>query len=94
MRIQGEGKFERTPVLENCAFFTCVQCGYCGYLIVGGSARELLDEEEQHAIECKATHGVIGAGNLRTHEQKHQVVRETRVRRWITAVYISIARWL
>ena len=65
MQIQGEGKFERTPVLENCAFFTCVQCGYCGYLIVGGSATELLDEEEQHAIECKATHGLIGAGNLR-----------------------------
>jgi hypothetical protein len=94
MQIQGEGKFERTPVLENCAFFTCVQCGYCGYLIVGGSATELLDEEEQHAIECKATHGLIGAGNLRAHEQKHRIFRETRVLRWITAVYISIARWL
>ena len=64
MQIQTEGKFERTPVLENCAFFTCVQCGHCGYLILGGSAKELRDEEEQHAIECKATHGLIGAGNL------------------------------
>jgi hypothetical protein len=94
MQIQGEGKFERTPVLENCAFFTCVQCGYCGYLIVGGSATELLDEEEQHAIECKATHGLIGAGNLRAHGQKHRVIREARVLRWITALFIAIARWL
>ena len=94
MQIQGEGKFERTPVLENCAFFTCVQCGYCGYLIVGGSATELLDEEEQHEIECKATHGLIATGNLRAHERKLRVFRETRVLRWITAVYISITRWL
>jgi len=94
MQTQGEGKVERTPVLENCAFFTCVQCGYCGYLIVGGSATELLDEEEQHAIECKATHSLIGAGNLRAHEQKYRVLRETRVLRRSTAVFISIARWL
>jgi len=94
MQIQGEGKVERTPVLENRAFFTCVECGYCGYLIVGGSAKELLDEEEQHAIECKATHGVIGAGNLRAHEQEHRVFRKTRILRWITAAYIAIARWL
>jgi hypothetical protein len=94
MQIQGEAKFERTPVLENCAFFTCGQCRYCGYLIVGGSATELLDEEEQHAIECKATHSLIGTGNLRPHEQKPRVFRKTRVLRWITAVYISIAKWL
>jgi hypothetical protein len=94
MQIQREGKVERTPVLENCAFFTWVQCGYCGYLILGGSAAVLLDEEEQHAVECKATHGLIGAGNLRAHEQKHRVLRETRVLRWSTAVFISIARWL
>ena len=92
MQIQGEGKVEHTPVLENCAFFTRVQCGYCGYLIVGGSATELLDEEEQHAIECKATHGLMGAGNLRAHEQK--VFRKTCILKWITAAYISIARWL
>jgi membrane protein DedA with SNARE-associated domain len=61
IQIQGEDKVEPTPVLENCAFFTCVQCGHCGYLIVGGSATELLGEEEQHAIDCKATHGLIGA---------------------------------
>jgi len=94
MQIQGEGKVERTPVLENCAFFTCVQCGYCGYLMVGGSATELLDEEEKHAIECKATHGLIGAGKLRAHEPKHQVLREARVPNWITALFVAIARWL
>jgi hypothetical protein len=94
MQIQEDDKFERTPVLENCAFFTCVQCGYCGYLIVGGSATELLDEEEQHAIECKATHGLIGTGNLRAHEQEASGFTETRVLRWISAVYTSIARWL
>src|SRR5439155_15520951 len=32
MQNQGESEFARTSVLENCAFFTCVQCGYCGYL--------------------------------------------------------------
>jgi len=46
MQNQGESEFARTSVLENCAFFTCVQCGYCGYLILGGSAKELRDEEE------------------------------------------------
>jgi hypothetical protein len=89
-----ESEFKRKPVLENCAFFACVQCGYCGYLILGGSAKELRDEDERHAIECKATHGLIGAGNLRAHEQKHRVFRETRVLRWSTAVYMLIARWL
>ncbi len=52
----------RKPVLEDSAFFTCVKCGYCGYLILGGSAKELLDEEERHVIECKATHALVGAG--------------------------------
>ena len=94
MQIQGEGKFERTPVLENRAFFTCVQCGYCGYLIVGGSATELLDEEEQHAIECKATHGLIGAKSPRAYAEKGRVLRNTGRRRWITALFIAIARWL
>jgi hypothetical protein len=94
MQIQGEDKVERTPVLENCAFFTCIQCGHCGYLIVGGSATEFLGEEEQHAIDCKATHGLIGAGKPRSDEQKHRVLRETRVLRWITALFIAIAKWL
>ena len=62
-----ESDFARKPVLEHCAFFTCVQCGYCGYLILGGSAKELLDEEERHAIECKATHDLIGAGMNASH---------------------------
>jgi hypothetical protein len=94
MQIPGESDFAHKPVLENCAFFTWVQCRYCGYLIVGGSAWELLGEEEQHAIECNATRGLIGAGNPRAHEQKHRVLRETRVLRWITAVFIAIAKWL
>jgi hypothetical protein len=59
--------FAPKPVLEHCAFFTCVQCGYCGYLILGGSAKELRDEEERHAIECKATHGLIGAETRSLH---------------------------
>src|SRR5439155_22851531 len=70
MQNQGESEFARTSVLENCAFFTCVQCGYCGYLILGGSAKELRDEEERHAIECKATQGLIGAGSRRAYVQK------------------------
>jgi hypothetical protein len=62
MQNQGESGFARAPVLENCAFFTCARCGYCGYLILGGSAKELRDEEEWHAIECTATHGLIDVG--------------------------------
>src|SRR5437016_12797205 len=77
MQNQGESEFARTSVLENCAFFTCVQCGYCGYLILGGSAKELRDEEERHAIECKATHGLIGAGSRRAYVQKRRVLRNT-----------------
>jgi hypothetical protein len=89
-----ESDFERTPVLEHCAFFSCVQCGYCGYLILGGSAKDLRDEEERHAIECKATHGLIGAGSRRTHEQKRRVLRNSGGQRWITALFIAITRWL
>jgi hypothetical protein len=92
MQIQRD--FARKPVLENCAFFTCVQCGYCGYLILGGSAKELWDEGERHAIECKATHGLIGVGSLRAYAQMRRVLRNTGGQRWITALFIAIAKWL
>jgi hypothetical protein len=94
MHIHTESEFERTPVLENCVSFSHVQCGYCGYLILGGSPKELLGEKERHAIECKATQGLIGVGSLWVHEQKRWLLRETRVLRRITALFIAIARWL
>jgi hypothetical protein len=94
MQSQGEGEFARAPVLENCAYFTCVQCRYCGYLIVGGSAKELQDEEVRHAIECKATHGPVGAGSRRAYARKSRVLRNTGGLRWITALFIAIAKWL
>jgi len=94
MQNQRESEFASTPVLENCEFFTCVQCGYCGYLILGGSAKELRDEEERHAIECKATHGLIDAGSWRTYGQERRVLRNTGGLRWIAALFIAIARWL
>jgi len=53
----------RTPVLQNRLFFLSSSCAYCGYLILGGSANELRDEEERHVIDCKATHGLIGVGS-------------------------------
>jgi hypothetical protein len=89
-----ESEFVRTPVLENCVSFSYVQCGYCGYLILGGSASELRDEEERHVIECKATRGLIGVGSLRAYAQKRRVLRNTGGLRWITALFIAIARWL
>jgi hypothetical protein len=94
MQIREESEFARTPVLEHCAFFTCVQCGYCGYLILGGSAKELRDEEERHAIECKATRGLIGARSRMAYARKRRVLRNTGGLRWITALFIAIARWL
>jgi hypothetical protein len=94
MQNQGESEFARTPVLENCEFFTCVQCGDCGYLILGGSAKELRDEEERHAIECKATHGMIGARSRRSCGQQCRVLRNAGRLRWITALFITIAKWL
>jgi hypothetical protein len=94
MQIRGESDFARKPVLEHCAVFTCVQCGYCGYLILGGSAEELRDEEQRHAIECKATHGLLGAGTWRTYGQGRRVLRSTGGLRWITALFIAIERWL
>jgi hypothetical protein len=93
MQIQGKSEFARMPVLENCAFFTCVQCGYCGYLILGGSGKELLEEKKRHAIDCKATHSLIGAVRRRAPEQKPRVRRDTRVLMWSRAVFIGIA-WL
>jgi membrane protein DedA with SNARE-associated domain len=53
----------QTPVLQNRLFFLSSSCAYCGYLILGGSANELREEEERHVIECKATHGLIGVGS-------------------------------
>ena len=79
MQIQGESEFTRTPVLEKCAFFSCVQCAYCGYLILGGSAKELSDEKRRDAIECKAAHGALGVGGTEPHEQKCQFHLDTRV---------------
>ena len=58
MHIQQENEFVHTPILENRVFFLTSQCGYCGYLVLASSALELLDEEEQHALECKAKHGL------------------------------------
>jgi hypothetical protein len=72
-----------TPVLQNCQFFVASACGYCGYLILGGSAKELRDEEEQHATECKATHGTVGVGGegLRRFER-------------IMGAFKPVVRWL
>jgi hypothetical protein len=61
---------------------------------LGGSAKELRDEEERHAIECKATHGLIGAGSRSAYTQKRRVLRNTGRLRWITALLVAIARWL
>jgi hypothetical protein len=60
MHIQQENEFDRSPMLENRVFVITSQCGYCGYLILASSALELLDEEGQHARECKAKHGLHG----------------------------------
>jgi len=87
MLIQRKSEFSRTPVLDNSAVFSCVQCGYCWYLIVGGSGKELLEEKKRHAIECKATHGLIGVVNRTAHRQKPRALRGTRVLRWITALF-------
>src|SRR5580658_3383342 len=92
MQNQKESEFAHTSVLEHCAFFTCVQCGHCGYLILGGSAKELRDEKQRHKIECRATHGLIGAGSRRAYAQKRRVLRNTGGLRWITALFIAIAR--
>lgn len=94
MLNQGESEFARTAVLENCEFFTCVQYGYCGYLILGGSAKELRDEEERHATECKAARGWTGAGSRRAYAQKRRALRNTGGLRWIMALFIAITRWL
>ena len=71
--------------------------GYAGYLILGGSAKELLHEEKRHAVECKATHrldGGAGVRSLRAHEQKRRVRENTRALIWSTALSIAIARRL
>ncbi len=58
MHFPRNDEFVRTPILENRVFFLSSQCDSCGYLILASSAEELLDEEQQHAVECKAIHGV------------------------------------
>jgi hypothetical protein len=57
MQTNYESEFVRTPILENRVFFLSSRCTYCGYLILASSASELIDEEEQHAVECNATQG-------------------------------------
>lgn len=94
MEIEEKSEFSGRPVLESCAFFSCIQCGYCGYLILGGSARELLDEKQRHTTECKAINGSFAVGSLSNHEPRRRVPRGTRVLKWSAAVFIAIARWL
>jgi hypothetical protein len=77
-----------TPVLRNCQFFVASVCGYCGYLILGGSAKELRDEEEQHATECKANHGTVGVGGIKGLRAEHW-----RFER-IMAAFKPVVRWL
>jgi membrane protein DedA with SNARE-associated domain len=59
-----------------------------------GIGEGVTGEEERHAIECKETHGLIGAGSRRAYAQKRRVLRNTGGLRWITALFIAIARWL
>ena len=94
MQIQGESELTHTPVLENCAFFSCVQCAYCGYLILGGSAKELSDEKRRHAIECKATQGSVGVGGTQTRDLKCRFHLDTRVWSGIWLRFDPVARWL
>jgi hypothetical protein len=54
MNTQREKEFIRAPFLENRLFFFTSRCGHCGYIIIASSAYELLQEEEQHVMECKA----------------------------------------
>jgi membrane protein DedA with SNARE-associated domain len=94
MHIQAESEFARTPVLENCVSFSYVQCGYCGYLILGGSAKELLHEEKRHAVECKATHDFIGVASLRSPRTEAPGSPGHSRSEFGPAVGIAIARWL
>ena len=55
----------RAPVLQNCRVFVASVCPYCGYLILGGSTKELREQEKQDVIECKANHSLVGVGTHR-----------------------------
>ena len=85
-------EFVRTPVLEHRAFFTCVQCRYCGYLVLGGSGKELQEEKGRHAIECKATHRFIAVISQRGRRQKPHILQNTRVLKWSRSLFVGIAR--
>lgn len=69
MNIQRQKGFVRTPILENRVFFLCSSCRYCHYLILASSAEELVDEEERHAMECKAKHGMAHLAIQKAHRQ-------------------------
>jgi hypothetical protein len=76
----------RKPVLQNCLFFVAFVCGHCRYLTFAGSAKELRDEEEQHAIECQATHGLVGVGGpISPGHSRFE---------WNMAAFNPVARWL
>lgn len=47
-----ENEFVRAPIIETKIFILASRCIHCKYVILAGSAYELLDLEEQHAREC------------------------------------------
>ena len=83
-----------TPVLQNCQFFVASVCGYCGYLILGGSAKELRDEEEQHATECKATHGAVGVRGIKDLRAEIPISPGHWRSERIMAAFKPVVRWV
>jgi len=59
MHDDQENEFVRTPILQNKVFFFVSRCAQCSYFILASSAYELIDLEEQHALECKSNSGFI-----------------------------------
>ena len=83
-----------TPVLQNCQFSVPSVCGYCGYLIVGGSVKELRDEEEQQAIECKTTHGTVGVGAIEGLPTEMPISPGHSRFEWNIVAFNPVVRWL
>jgi hypothetical protein len=58
MEFDEEYDFTRNPVVQNQVFFLESKCVKCGFSVLARSIKELVEHEELHRTQCRATNPV------------------------------------